>query len=84
MQLAWKIRRQVDRVEVTLPGEKSDQNRPGFSAIENQSSSRRWRRRGCYMLRGARNLARSAGCLSHLGRGGTTHADVLRSWIEVS
>ena len=29
MQLAWKIRRQVDKVEVTLPGEKSDQNRLG-------------------------------------------------------
>ena len=27
MQLAWKIRRQVDKVEVTVPGEKSDQNR---------------------------------------------------------
>ena len=29
MQLDWKIRRQVDKVEVTLPGEKSDQNRLG-------------------------------------------------------
>ena len=29
MQLAWKIRRQVDKVEVTLRGEKSDQNRLG-------------------------------------------------------
>ena len=29
MQLAWKIRRQVDKVEVTLPGEKSDQIRLG-------------------------------------------------------
>ena len=29
MQLAWKIRRQVDKVEVTFPGEKSDQNRLG-------------------------------------------------------
>ena len=27
MQLAWKIRRQVDNVKVTVPGEKSDQNR---------------------------------------------------------
>ena len=27
MQLAWKIRRQVDKVEVTVPGEKPDQNR---------------------------------------------------------
>ena len=27
MQLAWKIRWQVDKVEVTVPGEKSDQNR---------------------------------------------------------
>ena len=29
MRLACKIRRQVDKVEVTLPGEKSDQNRLG-------------------------------------------------------
>ena len=29
IQLAWKIRRQVDKVEVTFPGEKSDQNRLG-------------------------------------------------------
>ena len=29
VQLAWKIRRQVDKVEVTFPGEKSDQNRLG-------------------------------------------------------
>ena len=29
MQLVWKIRRHVDKVEVTLPGEKSDQNRLG-------------------------------------------------------
>ena len=29
MQLAWKIRRQVDKVEITLPGEKSDQKRLG-------------------------------------------------------
>ena len=29
MQLAWKIRRQVDKLEVTVPGEKSDQNRLG-------------------------------------------------------
>ena len=27
MQLAWKIKREVDKVEVTVPGEKSDQNR---------------------------------------------------------
>ena len=29
MQLAWKIRRQVNKVEVTVPGKKSDQNRLG-------------------------------------------------------
>ena len=29
MQLAWKIRRQVDKVEATFSGEKSDQNRLG-------------------------------------------------------
>ena len=27
MQLTWKIRRQVDKVEVTVSGENSDQNR---------------------------------------------------------
>ena len=27
MQLAWKNRRQVDKVEVTVPGETSDQKR---------------------------------------------------------
>ena len=29
MQLAWKIRRQVDKVEVTVPGGTSDQSRLG-------------------------------------------------------
>ena len=44
MQLAWKIRRQVDKVEVTFPGREVRPEPTRFSATEDQSSSRRWSR----------------------------------------
>ena len=43
MQVAWKIRRQVDKAEVAFPGGEVQLEPTRFSATEHQSSSRRWR-----------------------------------------
>ena len=78
-RLASKDRRRAEKVEVMFRAGKSDQNRLG-SVVPRTRVAAADRVEGDVRSKGgARDLARFAGSLPHLGRGGTTHADVLCS-----
>ena len=78
-RLAWKDRRRADKVKVTFRAGKSDQIRLG-SVVPRTRVAAADGVEGDVRSKGALgDLARFAGSLPHLGRGGTTHADVLCS-----